>query len=91
MPNTKSSIRRIKRTKLQAAINRNRKGKYKAAVKKMSGYIEAGKIKEAKSYLSKFHSQLMKVAKTGTVSKKTVSRKISRISKKIYNHQKKID
>ena len=89
MPNTKSAIRRIKRTRLQAEINRIRKGKYKAAIKKMSGYIDTGKIKEAKSFLPKFHSQLMKVAKTGTVSKKTVSRKISRINKKIYNQQKK--
>ena len=89
MPNTKSAIRRIKKTKLQSTINRIRKGKYRSALKKMSGYIEANKIKEAKSFLPKFHSQLMKIAKTGTVSKKTASRKISRINKKIYNQQKK--
>ena len=52
------------------------------------GYIAANKMKEAKDFLPRFHSQLMKVAKTGTISKKTVSRKISRISKKIKDTKK---
>ena len=88
MPNTKSAIRRTKRTQAQAAVNRIRKSKYRAAIKKMSGYLETGKIKEAKSFLPKFHSELMKVAKTGVVSKKTASRKISRFTKKIQNSKK---
>ena len=83
MPNTKSAIRRIRRTRLQASVNRLRKSKYKLAIKKMTMYLENGKIKEAKTFLPKFHSQLMKVAKTGIITKKTASRKISRVSKKI--------
>ncbi len=88
MPNTKSAIRRVKRTRTQASLNRIRKSKYKSAVKQMSTYLESGKIKEAKSFLPKFHSQLMKVAKTGVISKKTASRKISRITKKIKSLKK---
>ena len=88
MPNTKSAIRRAKRTRTQASLNRIRKSKYKFAVKQMSTYLESGKIKEAKSFLPKFHSQLMKVAKTGIISKKTTSRKISRITKKIKSLKK---
>ena len=89
MPNTKSAIRRTKRSQLQATINKVRKSKYKSAVKQMSIYLESGKINEAKKFLPKFHSQLMKVAKTGVVSKKTASRKISRVTKKINNSKKK--
>ena len=89
MPNTKSAIRRTKRTKAQAIVNRIRKNNYKAAIKKMSIYLESDKINEAKKFLPKFHSQLMKVAKTGVLSKKTASRKISRITKKINNFKKK--
>ena len=89
MPNTKSAIRRTKRTQLQALVNRIRKSKYKSAVKQMSIYLKAGKINEAKKFLPKFHSQLMKVAKTGVVNKKTASRKISRVTKKINNSKKK--
>ena len=85
MPNTKSAIRRTKRTQLQTSVNRIRKSRYKSAVKQMSIYLESGKINEAKKFLPKFHSQLMKIAKTGIIRKETVSRKISRITQKIKN------
>ena len=89
MPNTKSAIRRTKRTQAQALVNRVRKSKYKSTIKQMSIYLDAGKIKEAKSFLPKFHSQLMKIAKTGVINKKTASRKISRVTKRINNSKKK--
>ena len=89
MPNIKSAVRRTKRAKKQALVNRIRKSKYKNAIKKMQIYLDSGKIKEAKDFLPKFHSQLMKIAKTGSISKKTASRKISRITKKISKSKKK--
>ena len=88
MPNIKSAVRRAKKSKKQALVNKIRKSKYKLAVKKMSVYLESGKIKEAKSYLVKYHSQLMKISKTGEFNKKTASRKISRLTKKINNSKK---
>ena len=83
MPTIKSAIRRVKRTRLQTSVNRIRKSKYKSAVKQMSLYISSGKMKEAQNFLPKFHSQLMKIAKTGVIKRETASRKISRIAKKI--------
>ena len=88
MPNTQSAISRAKKTKLQTSINKIRKGKYRSVIKQMSNYIASGKTKEALNFLPKFHSQLMKIAKTGVVNKKTVSRTISRIAKKIKNLKK---
>jgi len=88
MPNTKSAIRRTKRTEIQTSINRIRKSKYKSAVKRMSNYIEANNINEAKNYLPKFYSQLMKIGKTGVIKKKTVSRTISRFTQKIQKAKK---
>tara|TARA_B100001123_G_C15254139_1_gene1003960 strand:- start:653 stop:916 length:264 start_codon:yes stop_codon:yes gene_type:complete len=85
MPNTKSAIRRTEKTKSQTSFNKIRKSKYKSAIKQMSGYISAGKAKEARDFLPKFHSQLMKIAKTGVVRKETASRKISRVTKSISN------
>ena len=85
MPNTISAIKRTKKTKVQTLINKIRKNKYKSAIKKMSGYIEAGKVKEAKNFLPKFYSELMKIAKTGPIKKETVSRKISKVTRKIKN------
>ena len=83
MPNTKSAISRVRRVKKQTQTNRIRKSKYKNAVKKMETLIKAKEKEKANKYFSKFQSILMQVAKSGIVSKNTVSRKISRISKKI--------
>ena len=88
MPNTKSAIRRTKRNQLQASVNRIRKGKYKSAIKQMGAYLATGNTKKAKSFLPKFHSQLMRIAKTGVINKKTISRKISRVTKRINNSKK---
>ena len=83
MPNTKSAIRRVRRVRKQAQVNKIRKSKYKNAVKQMDLLIKSKDKAKTKKYFSKFQSILMQVAKSGVVSKKTASRKISRISKKI--------
>ena len=83
MPNTKSAIRRVRRVKKQTQINRIRKSKYKKAVKEMELLLKNNEKEKAKKYYSKFQSILMQVAKSGVVSKRTASRKISRISKRI--------
>ncbi len=83
MPNTKSAIRRVRRVKRQTQINRIRKSKYKNAVKQMDLLLKSKDKVKAKKYFSKFQSILMQVAKSGVVNKKTASRKISKVSKKI--------
>ena len=83
MPNTKSAIRRVRRVKKQTQVNRIRKSKYKNAVKQMDLLIKSKDKAKAKKYFSKFQSILMQVAKSGIVNKRTASRKISKISKKI--------
>ena len=57
--------------------------KIKNAIKKMDLLLKSEKKAEAKKFFSKFQSILMQVAKSGVVNKKTASRKISKISKKI--------
>jgi len=49
----------------------------------MESLLKAKDKEKVKKYFPKFQSILMQVAKTGIINKKTVSRKISRISKKI--------
>ena len=85
MPNTASAIRRVRRVVKQTAVNRLRKSKYRSAVKKMEDLIKKGEKDKIKSFFPKFQSILIKVTKTGTINKKTASRKISKISKKISN------
>ena len=88
MPNTQSAIRRTKKTQAQTIVNKIRKSKYKAAIKQMATFLDSGNVQKAKSFLPKFHSQLMKVVKTGVINKKSASRKISRVTKKINQPKK---
>ncbi len=83
MANTKSAIKTNRRVKRQTLVNRSRRSKYKAAIKKINSFIEKKDKKEALKLLPKLNSQLMRVAKTGIVKKKNASRNISRITKKI--------
>ena len=83
MPNTKSAIRKVRRVKKQTQINRIRKSKYKNAIKQMDLLVKSKDKEKAKKFFQKFQSILMQVAKSGVVNKKTASRKISRVSKKI--------
>ena len=83
MPNTKSAIRRVRRVSKQTFVNRIRKSKYKSIIKEIGLLITAKKKKEAIKLLPTFNSQLMKIAKVGVIKKKTASRKISRLTKKI--------
>jgi len=83
MPNTKSAIRRVRRVKKQTQTNRIRKSKYKNAIKQMEMLIKSKDNAKIKNYFTKFKSIIMLVDKSGVVNKKTASRKISRISKKI--------
>jgi len=83
MPNTKSAIRRVRRVKVQTSVNRLRKSKYRAAVKKMEDLIKSGNKDEIKKFFSKFQSILTQVAQSGAMNKRTAARKISKISKKL--------
>ena len=85
MPNTKSAINRAKRVKKQTLVNKLRRNKYKSALRKIHKLIEKKDTKKIKEYFQIFQSELMKIAKTGIVKKKNLSKKISKISKRI-NH-----
>jgi len=83
MPNTKSAIRRVKRVKRQSLVNKLRRSRYRVALKKMNKLVEKKDIKEINKFFPTFQSELMKVAKTGVVKRKNLSRKISRIFRRI--------
>ena len=83
MANTKSAIKRIRRISRQTIVNKNRKNKFKNAIKKMNLLLDSKKKKEALSFLPKLNSELMKVVKTGVIKKQNASRNISRITRKI--------
>ena len=83
MANTKSAIKRIRRISKQTAVNKARKSRFKNALKKMNLLIDGKKKDEAKKFLPKLNSEIMKIVKSGIVKKKNASRNVSRITKKI--------
>ena len=83
MANTKSAIKQVRRISRQNVVNKSRKSKFRAAIKKMNGIIEKKDKKEALAFLPKLNSELMKIAKTGIIKKQNASRNVSRITKKI--------
>ena len=83
MANTKSAIKRTRKIKMQTAVNRSRKSRFRNALKKMNALIEKKDKKEALSFLPKLNSELMSIAKTGVIKKQNASRNVSRITKKI--------
>ena len=83
MANTKSAIKTIRRITRQTKVNKNRKARFKNALKKINSIIYKKNKKDALTYLPKLNSELMKIAKTGIIKKKNASRNISRITKKI--------
>ena len=83
MANTKSAIKRIRRISKQTVVNKARKRRYKNALKKMNLLIDGKKKDEAKKFLPKLNSELMKIVKSGIIKKKNASRNVSRITKRI--------
>ena len=82
MPNIKSAIRKVRRIKKQTLINKSRKSRYRLAIKKMLILIEKKDKKKINDYFPEFQSELMKVAKTGVINKKTFQEKFQKSLKK---------
>jgi len=83
MANTTSAAKAIKKIKKRTTINRIRLGKYKSAIKTIEETIVSKDKDKALKLFSNFQSQVMKASKKGSLNRKTVSRKVSRIAKKI--------
>ena len=83
MANTKSAIKRTRKISRQKTVNKYIKIRFKSALKKINAIIEKKDKKEAKAFLPKLNSELMRIAKTGVIKRKNASRNVSRITKKI--------
>ena len=83
MANIKSAKKRILVNETKAARNKAIKSKVKTAVKKVEAAVAAKDVETAKTAL---HVAIVEISKAGTKGvyhKKTVSRKISRLSKAV--------
>lgn len=80
MANIKSAKKRILVSERNAARNKSVKSKVKTAIKKVEAAIAANDKAAAQTALTAAISELNKAASKGIFHKKTVSRKISRLT-----------
>lgn len=83
MANHKSSTKRAKQDKVKRMTNKVKKASARTAVKAVRDAITKGDKTAALSVLKTAQSKLMKVAKSPAMHKKTVARKISRLTKQV--------
>ena len=83
MANIKSAKKRILVNETKAARNKAIKSKVKTAVKKVEAAVSAKDAETAKTALRAAIVEISKAGTKGVYHKKTVSRKISRLSKAV--------
>ena len=85
MANIASAKKRIRRTKRQTSVNSRRLSAVRTFIYKVEAVILAGKKSEAESALRAAQPHMMRAAGKGITNRNTVSRKLSRLSKRIKN------
>ena len=83
MANIKSAKKRILVTETKAARNKAIKSKVKTAVKKVETAVAEKNVEAAKAALHTAIVEISKAGSKGVYHKKTVSRKIARLSKAV--------
>lgn len=83
MANIKSAKKRILVNETKAARNKAIKSKVKTAVKKVEVAVEQKDAEAAKAALRAAVTEISKAGTKGVYHKRTVSRKISRLSKAV--------
>ena len=89
MPNKKSGLKELRKTKKRTVTNLRKKRTIKDLAKAMLKFVEAGDANEAKKLFPKFQKQVDKAAKTNLIKKNNASRKKSRMSAAIKKATKK--
>lgn len=80
MANSRSALKRVRKTKRETARNRVLKTRVKLLRKEIAAAVEAGDSKKAQETYNQFASAADKAAKKGTFHKKTASRLKSRVA-----------
>ncbi|MBT5384648.1 MAG: 30S ribosomal protein S20 [Kordiimonadaceae bacterium] len=83
MANTLQAKKRVRRNAAREDINKARRSRIRTFVKKVELAVEAGNADEAKVALKAAQPELMRGVTKGIFHKKTASRKVSRLSKRV--------
>ena len=83
MANTLQAKKRVRRNAAREDINKASRSRIRTFVKKVELAVEAGNADEAKVALKAAQPELMRGVTKGIFHKKTASRKVSRLSKRV--------
>lgn len=83
LANIKSAEKRILITEKRTAINKSRKSEIKTYIKKFDNAVANGNLDEARVLLNTIDKKLKKAAQRNVIHKNAVSRKVSRLTKKL--------
>lgn len=87
MANHKSALKRDRQSKVRRLRNRVNKTQMKSAVGRVDEAIAAGSEQQAREAMQKAASVIQKTAAKGSIHKKTASRKVSRLAKRVNRMQ----
>ena len=87
MANHKSAIKRDRQSKVRRMRNRANKSRMKTVIRKVEEALVAGNEEEARAALSLAIPVIQKTASKGTIHKKTASRKVSRLTRRVNRMQ----
>ena len=87
MANHKSALKRDRQSKVRRLRNRINKSKMKGAVNLVEEALVAGSEEQAQKALQAAATIIQKTASKGSIHKKTASRKISRLTKRVNRMQ----
>jgi small subunit ribosomal protein S20 len=87
MANHKSALKRDRQSKARRLRNRVNKTQMKSAVGRVDEAIAANSEQQAREALQQAASIIQKTAAKGTIHKKTASRKVSRLARRVNRMQ----
>ncbi|NLY78060.1 MAG: 30S ribosomal protein S20 [Tissierellia bacterium] len=83
MANIKSAEKRIRTTRKRTELNRSRKSEIKTYIKKFDLALENGNIDEARELLKIIDKKMKRAACKNVIHKNNVSRKVSKLARKL--------
>ncbi len=83
MANTKSAKKAIRVMARKTAINKTRRTRVRTFLRKLEEAIASANYADSTEALRVAQSEMMRAAQKGIFNKKTASRKISRLSKRV--------
>jgi small subunit ribosomal protein S20 len=83
MANTKSAKKAVRQTVRRTAVNKGRRSHMRTEMRKVEEAIASGDKDAARVALKEAEPVMVRTAQQGVVHRKTASRKVSRLSKRI--------